>query len=80
MIFGDGKEGLFTESESLVLKNTQNQDNNYIRLKKTIDSHFGFVGPSMGPAPVHTMSTRDTIPESFDAREQWPKCQCDQRN
>ena len=39
-----------------------------------IGKHFGFVGPSMGPAPVHTMSTRDAIPESFDAREQWPKC------
>lgn len=39
-----------------------------------IVKHFGFVGPSMGPAPVHTMSTRDAIPESFDAREQWPKC------
>lgn len=72
--FRDGKEGLFTESESLVLKNTQNQDNNYTILKKTIVKHFGFVGPSMGPAPVHMMSTRDTIPESFDAREQWPKC------
>ena len=73
--FRNGKEGLFTESESLVLKNTQNQDKNHTRKwKKTIGKHFGFVGPSMGPAPVHTMSTRDAIPESFDAREQWPKC------
>ena len=75
--FRNGKEGLFTESESLTLNNSQsqNQDKTHTRkLNTMIDKHFGFVGPSMGPAPVHTMSTRDAIPESFDAREQWPKC------
>ena len=80
--FRNGKEGLFTEPEvqNQLLQGKEKRENpislttlDLIRnMKKTHIS--GFVGPSMGPAPVHTMSTRDAIPESFDARNQWPMC------
>ena len=82
--FRIGKEGLFTESESQVLKKHHAQNGGKNDTKKDyflahsmdniIGKYFSFAGPSMGPAPVHTMSSRDAIPESFDAREQWPKC------
>lgn len=78
----NGKEGLFTESEdkTQLLQGKEEEESHVVlttwdlimNMKKTHIS--GFVGPSMGPAPVHTMSARDAIPESFDARVQWPMC------
>lgn len=79
--FRIGKEGIFSESENQVPMSLQSKGNHTKKdgfvsdgMETMIGKHFGFVGPSMGPAPVHTISTRDAIPESFDAREKWSKC------
>lgn len=82
--FRTGKEGLFTESFSLqgtvlsqemkdeIIQNaTQRKGFNTLN---DMDKFISFAGPSFGPAPVHTLTSRDAIPASFDAREHWPKC------
>ena len=82
--FRNGKEGLFTESEAQTVCNgyKRSKEMSIIKPFSLLQNHtkrhpdfvYGFVGPSMGPAPVYTMTARDTIPESFDARVKWPKC------
>ena len=71
--FRNGKEGVFNENVENNLKTIVKNDAIGTALKEFSEFN-SFVGPSMGPTPVHTMSTRDSIPESFDARTKWPKC------
>lgn len=79
-----GKEGLFTEtlnnqntflSQEMKDEIIQNatQSNSFMT-HTNIKRFISFAGPSLGPAPVHTLTSRDAIPVSFDAREHWPKC------
>ena len=82
--FRTGKEGLFTESLTIketvlspemkaeIIQNATQRINFNVHIHK--DKFISFAGPSYGPAPVHTLTSRDAIPVSFDAREQWPKC------
>lgn len=80
----NGKEGLFTGSEDetqMDESNEEEKENDMKQLRREsffnerqVRGFHGFIGPSMGPAPVHTMTARDVIPESFDARDKWPQC------
>ena len=79
--FRNGKEGIYTET-----KKTKATRHSTMKTQTTKQSHMGMrvffdtmlsqsmMFSSMGPAPIQKMSARDTIPESFDARQQWPKC------
>ena len=83
--FRNGKEGLFKQTQKSLSEKLQYQS---MKAKVMKDIHSGkkvelpivnqepfhFMGPSVGPAPVHRLNARDEIPESFDAREQWPQC------
>ena len=69
--FRNGKEGIFNEN----VENMKTAPYEGIVLApKPFDTIDSVAGPSMGPSPVHMMSTRDAIPETFDARDNWPKC------
>lgn len=71
--FRNGKEGIFNENEENNMQTTAPNDE-FGMAHKEFNEFSSMVGPSMGPSPVHLMSTRDVIPKTFDARENWPKC------
>ena len=71
--FRNGKEGVFNENDESNLKTTVSNDETQMTPKDFFIFN-GIVGPSMGPSPVHRMSTRDAIPEAFDARDKWSNC------
>ena len=71
--FRKGKEGVFNENEENNLRTTVSNDD-FEMAHIQFHEFNSMAGPSMGPSPVHLMSTRDVIPMFFDARENWPKC------
>ena len=72
--FRNGKDGVFNENEEENGLNTTVPNDEKEMFHMVFNKFNSFAGPSMGPSPIYKMSTRDTIPKSFDARDKWSNC------